>query len=213
MKWIRVLSSLMVMSGIALAAVSITSYISPFVVLLGAWNTSQPAARCMHNYEVQIPSIPSETRRINTVIEGPGRGHWVYSSANFEPGRRFMVIDDDILYYGHNAFRFVVGEPDRSYASRVRVGEAIRQCGCGDQGVHSSNVYASVSLRFAAVALIAVGILLAATSGMARAFRRRRGMCVGCGYMLCGLPSARCPECGLPIKDAKGDGILEASQQ
>ncbi len=29
--------------------------------------------------------------------------------------------------------------------------------------------------------------------------RRRRGLCAECGYLLRGLPTARCPECGRPF--------------
>lgn len=34
-----------------------------------------------------------------------------------------------------------------------------------------------------------------------RRSRRKRGLCVECGYNLTGLPEPRCPECGTAIKD------------
>ena len=45
---------------------------------------------------------------------------------------------------------------------------------------------------------------LAFISGPLRRYRRRkRGLCVKCGYNLTGLPEPRCPECGEQVKDAE----------
>lgn len=35
--------------------------------------------------------------------------------------------------------------------------------------------------------------------------RRKRGLCVKCGYNLIGLPAPRCPECGTPVESAQGE--------
>lgn len=49
---------------------------------------------------------------------------------------------------------------------------------------------------FTTIAL--VPLLLAFAGFLRRRIRRRRGRCESCGYILLGLPSAHCPECGTP---------------
>lgn len=39
-------------------------------------------------------------------------------------------------------------------------------------------------------------VILAYMSVTRRRYRRDKGRCANCGYLLCGLPTARCPECG-----------------
>lgn len=46
------------------------------------------------------------------------------------------------------------------------------------------------------IVFFGVPLVIAARRGWRKRDRRRRGLCLGCGYDLRGLPEPRCPECG-----------------
>ena len=45
-----------------------------------------------------------------------------------------------------------------------------------------------------------LGAVRLAQTALLRAFRRRRGLCISCGYDLAGITAVVCPECGSPME-------------
>ncbi len=72
------------------------------------------------------------------------------------------------------------------------------------------DVRASLSLVPVALMLAAYPTLTLVRGPLLRWRRRRKGLCLKCGYNLTGLPEPRCPECGMVFANAtcgaKGSG-------
>jgi hypothetical protein len=68
----------------------------------------------------------------------------------------------------------------------------------------SRRVYHAVSVPLwgAAILFGAPPIVSFLHGPLRRGYRRRRGLCVKCGYNLTGLPEPRCPECGTEFDSA-----------
>lgn len=62
-----------------------------------------------------------------------------------------------------------------------------------EQGSH---IFLETSFAAAALSVLTLPLLLGFVATRRRCLRRRRGICVECGYDLTGNVSGICPECG-----------------
>lgn len=111
-----------------------------------------------------------------------------------------------------------VNYPDRS-GSRLRIGgrrdeptgPPMPRNGCAIQVADGCLVIWApwlicppIPLRSTSVLFAVVAGYLAAWPYLCRYRRRKRGLCVKCGYDLTGNTSGKCPECGSEVGEARG---------
>lgn len=179
-----------VLGAIALSLISLAGSLTPFVLLWGNWERAELEPPCKtHFYVIPLSFVNSQEETLSGIhLRRIVSGHYYFGTLKRNTTSGCAVFLPTGIYWGADAFSV------SSNAPRLA-------CGCESELFRAPRARSIHSVRTIACLLMIPGILLCTSRRMVAKRRRRRGQCLACGYLLHGLQSARCPECGLDAED------------